>query len=1030
MQIKDSEIRRICSQTIYKRGTEYFKKGRVHLKTRMPDEFTATVDGTERYSVHVKFDGDKITDSICTCPYYRTMGYTCKHIVAALITRRKELEKSEDYSSENDRLAADLCNEFEAYETEIYHVGITVRITPVSGRISCGVSIRIYNSETDVRIDSPENFLAALCAGDGYLLGRNLLFEPGKCRFDESSEKIINLLMKIYESRAESEIYTPCVGEITVGPAAAKELLRLSEAVDSEYIIDGSLYRNMEFLHENPDILLDVTAMNQSITVSLTESGIALVPDGSIFFCEGRIFYTTQEWRQWFMPFYRNMISVHRTELEFAGKNSVEFAKNVLPNIKSKPGVVCYNVDEIVVNEKPCFEIYTDTFKSGISAVIKIIYGSISVTEPSDSVVTDKILIRNEKEESLILSYFSGFHISGERFILTDEEKIFEFLTESLPDLSAKAKIIKSDSFKALTETPMPDISAAVGYDDKVDLLKFTVGSSLSEKELKDILRAYCSNCGYYRFKNGSFLDFSREKETMGLLSEISELSPGLLKGEHRISKFYALYLAAESEKGIVGADKSFSKMISKAMHTYARIPDYLKDVLRDYQKSGVHWMKQLSLLGLGGILADDMGLGKTIQVIAFVMSENPEKPALIVVPSSLTYNWLNEINKFAPTARAAIIDGKKEERSSSLEDIDNYDFIITSYALLRRDCEEYKNLKFSYCFIDEAQNIKNARTKNAKAVKTINADRYFALTGTPIENSLSELWSIFDFIMHGYLPPNSEFSAKYEKGGEHLLQELRSRVAPFILRRMKSDVLAELPEKIENTIYSEFESEQKDIYAAFLSAARGELDEITQTGSNAVRILSLLTRLRQICCHTGLINPDYKKESGKLTLLKDIVGPAVGSGHRILIFSQFTSMLEIIKKSLLSEDISCFYLDGSTPVSERVSMAQRFNGGERQVFLISLKAGGTGLNLTGADTVIHYDPWWNPAVTDQASDRAYRIGQTKAVQIIKLVTKNSIEEQILKLSEKKRGLADNVIRQNGSLLSALTRDELLSLFK
>lgn len=1027
MQISENEIKKLCSQTIYKRGLTYCREGRVHLKTRLPSDIAATVDGSKRYNVHIHFNGDKIGDVLCTCPYYRTMGSACKHIVAVLKTRQAELNQTENYDNENDLLAARLCNEFDAFETKIYHISLTLRITPVGEKISYSAAFSLHGKNGEAKISSCENFIAALCENREYLLSKNNLFVSKECKFDDASEKVINLLTQVYENKTETDFYVPSAGEITFGATTAKEIIILSEMFDTEYIIDGIPYKNPQVLHENPDMLLDVSAVDNNITVSLTENGIALVPDGSIFFFEGKIFYTAEEWRQWFMPFYRGMIAKHRTQLEFAGKNSIDFAAKVLPNIKTKQGVICYNIDELVVAENPKFEIYFDTHAGGITAVIKVLYGNVALMLPSDKVSTDKILVRDTKKEEQVLSYFSDFAIYADKYILNDEYAIFRLITDILPKLYEEAAVFESDSFKKITETADADISVSVSYNEKIDLLEFDMDTKLTEKEIADILKAYYSQNEYYRFKDGRFLPFSQKENFVRLLSDIAEISPGLLKGERQISKFYSLYLAGCGEKNLIRADKSFSDMISKALHTYAKIPENLKGVLRDYQKKGVHWMKQLSKLGLGGILADDMGLGKTLQVIAFVMSENPQKPALVIVPGSLVYNWQNEINKFAPEAKVKIVYGTKTERSEQLGDIKDCRFVITSYTVIKRDIDEYKAHEFSYCFIDEAQYIKNARTKNARAVKQINADGYFALTGTPVENSLSELWSIFDFIMHGYFPNHAEFSAKYEKGGE--LEKLREKAAPFILRRMKKDVLPELPEKIENTVYADFEPFQRDIYEAFLTEARNELNEITKTGSNAVRILSMLTRLRQICCHPRLVNPSCKKESGKLLLLKDIVLSATEANHRILIFSQFTSMLDIIKEMLLQCNVSFFYLDGSTPISERTDMANRFNGGERRVFLISLKAGGTGLNLIGADTVIHYDPWWNPAVTDQASDRAYRIGQEKAVQVIKLVTKNSIEEKILKLSERKRSLANNIIRENDSLLSSLSKEELLSLF-
>ena len=323
----------------------------------------------------------------------------------------------------------------------------------------------------------------------------------------------------------------------------------------------------------------------------------------------------------------------------------------------------------------------------------------------------------------------------------------------------------------------------------------------------------------------------------------------------------------------------------------------------------------------------------------------------------------------------------------------------------------------------------------NAIAAKKLRSDRRFALTGTPIENTVSELWSIFDFVMPGYLSTHQSFLEKYERpllrdGGSPAGEDLKNRVHPFILRRMKADVLSELPEKIENNVYAPLEPEQQKMYSAYLAAARKEADAYLSGGENTIRILSLLLRLRQICCHPKLIDEDYQQGSGKLLLLEELLSSAKDAGHRVLVFSQFTSMLAIIGEQLRQSGISYFYLDGATPSAQRLELADRFNGGEGDVFLISLKAGGTGLNLTGADMVIHYDPWWNPAVTDQASDRAHRIGQTKAVQIIKLATKGTIEEQILKLSEKKRNLADRIIEENTSLISALSREELRKLFE
>ena len=518
----------------------------------------------------------------------------------------------------------------------------------------------------------------------------------------------------------------------------------------------------------------------------------------------------------------------------------------------------------------------------------------------------------------------------------------------------------------------------------------------------------------------------------LNLLNQLDFTYEDLRNGSKTIPKYHALYL---NSLGSVRKNDSFKKYISEVKNKKPQIPAGLENVLREYQKDGMEWLTQLSYLGFGGILADDMGLGKTLQVIAYIHGIKPDKPTLIVAPSALTYNWQSEINKFTPDAASIIIDGPKEERARLIEGIDDYEFVITSYPILRRDIALYQERKFAYCFIDEAQHIKNPRTMSARSVKKINAEHKFALTGTPIENSLMELWSIFDFIMPGYLYSAHEFRSRYEtplvKDGDSMTADsFRARIKPFMMRRMKQDVLKELPEKIENTIYAELTNEQKDMYSAYLAVAKNKTMELlSEGGQGRMRILSLIMRLRQICCHPVLFDENYSKDSGKLNLLMELIGNAADSGHRILVFSQFTSMLGIIQEKLKEAGIEYFYLDGQTPSYERAELTDRFNGGERDVFLISLKAGGVGLNLTGADTVIHYDPWWNPAVMDQASDRAYRIGQTKAVQVIRLAAKGTIEEKIIKLQESKRRMADDIVRVNTDTFGSLSDSDILSLF-
>ena len=468
-------------------------------------------------------------------------------------------------------------------------------------------------------------------------------------------------------------------------------------------------------------------------------------------------------------------------------------------------------------------------------------------------------------------------------------------------------------------------------------------------------------------------------------------------------------------------------------------LPAGINANLRPYQEIGYRWLMTLADHQLGGILADDMGLGKTLQAIVYMKAmkaREEQNQFLIVCPTSLVYNWLDELENFTPDMRCKVITGTPEERLALIKSSEPVDVFITSYPLLRRDISNYEEKFFHTVFLDEAQFIKNAASLNAKSVKALNAAHRFALTGTPIENSLSELWSIFDFVMPYYLLTHSRFVKQYEKqilkNDEEALVSLNKRIRPFILRRMKKDVLQELPEKVETKFLTDLTMDQKKIYLSFLESFRGELGDdfgFANMGHARFQILAALTRLRQICCHPGTFLDNYDGESGKMELFMQILPDLISNGHRILVFSQFTSMLEIIQKVLDEQKYDYFYMEGSTKVTDRNDYVKRFNAGEGQLFLISLKAGGTGLNLTGADTVIHFDPWWNPAVEDQATDRAHRIGQKNSVQVIKLITKGTIEEKIYKLQKKKKELSDSVIESKEVFINSLSKEELEELF-
>ena len=467
-----------------------------------------------------------------------------------------------------------------------------------------------------------------------------------------------------------------------------------------------------------------------------------------------------------------------------------------------------------------------------------------------------------------------------------------------------------------------------------------------------------------------------------------------------------------------------------------AETPEMASGVsLRDYQKRGYEWMTALDRMHMGGILADDMGLGKTAQIIALLLATREEgRTSLVVAPTSLTYNWLSEFHKFAPNLSVTVLSGNGTQRAGLIRHITtngDVDVVITSYPLIRRDISLLKDFRFRFVILDEAQNIKNAGSVAAQAVKQLQADTRFALTGTPMENGVGELWSLFDFVLPGYLPGYNTFLRKYQDGEN--AADLLKRIQPFLIRRLKQDVLEELPDKMETTLTARMTPEQERIYRAALERLRPQINQLLDekgAGRGRIEVLSAITELREICCHPALVMSDYKGGSGKEEMLLELLPEMIRNGRRVLIFSQFTSMLRLLRGRIEENGFNTLYLDGDTPAGERLTLTQRFNEGEGEIFLISLKAGGSGLNLTGADMVILYDPWWNPAAEEQATDRAHRIGQQKKVTVIRMVTGETIEEQVVELGARKKALFERLITPGETVLSAMSEQEIRGLFE
>jgi len=646
---------------------------------------------------------------------------------------------------------------------------------------------------------------------------------------------------------------------------------------------------------------------------------------------------------------------------------------------------------------------------------------------------------------------YNAYKLSDQKEKLKLEINYFYDIYDYIPsseEIKDFSDLYFSEDFKKIKIYNYSHVKSGVRVSGQ-GLLEFDFRiEDIDPKEIRKILSSIRQKKKYYRLKDGDLIDLQHQdfSKVASVIDYLNINEKELFsKGRTLIPKYNAFYLDEALGDDLQGfkKDLSFKKFIKdleEEKNIDYSLPPNLDNIMRNYQKEGFKWLKNLSHYGFGGILADEMGLGKTLQTIAFIAAEKADKPSLIVAPTTLIYNWLREVEKFAPQLKALVIAGSPQEREDLIANAKDYDMVITSYPLIRRDVESYKDITFKYCILDEAQHIKNPLSQNSYAVKSIKAKGYFALTGTPLENSLTELWSIFDFIMPGYLFNHHKFLERYEipivkEGDQEVLATLNKHIKPFILRRLKKDVVAELPPKIEHKLVVDMTEEQKKLYTAYMLSARKTVERdflLPGQKGNKLEIMALLTRLRQICCDPAVFLEDYQGDSGKMQALEELLEEVLAQKHRVLLFSQFTRVLKNIVGRLKSKGIPYSYLDGNTPAKVRNDLVNDFNAGSNDIFLISLKAGGTGLNLTGADIVIHFDPWWNPAVEQQATDRAHRIGQEKTVQVIKLIAKDTIEEKIYNLQEKKKEIFDKVVEVSTSemsLISKLSEAEIRELF-
>ena len=1063
-KITREAIRRLATtETVYYRGMRYYAAHAVSDVTwnEATKQYHAFVQGSNIYGVTIGFGEDEQITHSCNCPAHAKYPGACKHVVAALLfiaDYQQRADALENLGWE-DQTAYKIIEYFRKREyrkltPQYFHLALQVTVNePLKSRQSKAFVGLYAGSSKMYKVSNTKKFIQDYYNHKEIRLGKEFRYIPEECQFEPTSAAVLAYLTEIYEIQETlgKTYYSNLFNrqELVVSQNMLCKLLRLAEGLHCDIILRDKKMENMEIMCSNPKLSMELQMEDE--VLSLHDMGqepiISICEDGSILCYQGGIYLPDMEFLANLRPFFTTLFGKKQSELEFRGENMGSFIEKVLPVIKKTMNIqVPEKIKDHYIVEQLQPKLYFDIDRSRQRPVLVarmiFAYGEHEVNPLQDEHKGSYILVRDREEEEqlLRLMYDKHFSVRREQFVLTKEDEIFQLMTEGMQDLCRQFEVFYSKEYKANSIKKVGMLSAGIRLNTDINLLEMDVDyGHIPKEELRDFFRSLKLKKKYYRLKSGAFVNLMTEDKQIDELRDL--LSIGEVTEDNKIAFSQTAVMEVDEllpHTQRITRDAGYKQLLEDLKNpdkTNWELPNGMEDILRPYQITGYRWLCSLAHYGMGGILADDMGLGKTLQTITYVLA-NPGTRTLIVCPTSLAYNWQDEFSKYAPQIATQIISGTPQERADLMQQSTDVPVWITTYPLIRKDVDLYKAQIFDACFIDEAQFIKNPTSLGAKAVKAVQAKHRFALTGTPIENTLSELWSIFDFVMPGFFGRYRQFEECYEKPilRDHdsvQMQKLRRKIRPFVLRRMKKEVLTELPDKIETRRMAEMGAKQRKIYESYLARIQMELagDEENTPGGNRMQVLAALTRLRQICCHPATFASNYHGGSGKLDLLMEQLPDILEGGHSVIVFSQFTSMLSIIAHELKQRNIPFFYLAGSTSAQERKREVKEFNRGEVKVFLISLKAGGTGLNLTGADTVIHFDPWWNPAVEDQATDRAYRIGQKKKVQVIKYVMKDSIEEKIYELQKRKKQLSDQLIQAGESFVTQLTMEEIKELF-
>lgn len=871
-------------------------------------------------------------------------------------------------------------------------------------------------SEKMYVIKNISNLVISFSKKENVRLGKNVDLIMDEQYLDEPSKKILHFFQQYcfrYEWKKDADLY---------GDSAESALL-LAKELPEEYCINKPIFIHeripVEIVEEEQffKISCDEEEYTYAGTVAYKESETNRRPVVNLLDSYGQVSRLLMKLKQDKFIIRKESFSVFYQEVLLPHLENIKIFTNVDLNSYET------EIKDIAV--------YADIEDGSV-----FLWGKYKENGNSKKMFEQESISPVNTIESIIEYYADGIEKETKRaYFRTKGNRLFDFLEKGIPMIQQEAEVFISDELKALKQRK--SLSFTMGVRLNNNLLEIEMNSNVDKNELMSILHAYKRRKTFYRLKNGEILNLQEgDLEKLEQVSQEFDLSKkDMEKDVIKRPSYQVMHLDQQDVRLDADMDAYMNKLVSLQKGEPIVIPDKYKELLHPYQIEGVRWLKELQDMDLNGILADDMGLGKTLQVLCLLDCFTKKKhPSLIVCPSSLMFNWKNEIEKFEIEMDYVCVNGNQNKRKELIEQ--KHDLYITTYDYIKRDFEYYKNNKFEYVVLDEAQFIKNPKTQNAKSVKTIRAKHKLALTGTPIENSLSELWSIFDFLLPGYLFNYKYFSTMYERPiqleeNEEIQNRLKKMVAPFILRRTKKEVLTELPDKVEKEYWMDLSEEENQLYLANLAQVNLELQEqLKMEKVDSILILAMMTKLRQLCCEPRMVYENIKESSTKLNMCVDLVETLKEHKQKVLIFSSFTKIFDWLIEEFNAKGIKYHILTGQTSKENREKEVNAFQNDDSDVFLISLKAGGTGLNLTAAQAVIHYDPWWNMSAQNQATDRAYRIGQTKNVLVYQLLMKNTIEEKIFQMQKRKQAMNDIFVENNSTSIAKMSKEELKDLFK